>query len=63
MVHIKEEIKALEAGSPVPHNQCLSQRLLLVGVIQCNFCHNKFVIRQLEYFLGKSLSIEFYFLF
>lgn len=62
MVHIKEEIKVLGIGSPMPHNQCLSRRLLLIGVIQCDFCH-KFVIRQLEYFLGKSLSIEFYLLF
>lgn len=63
MAHIKEEINVLGVGSHVPHYQCLSQRLLLVGVIQCDFCHDKFVIRQLEYFLGKSLGIEFHLLF
>lgn len=53
VVHITEEIKVLGVGSHVFHNHCLSQRLLLVGVIQCEFCHNKFMIRKLEYFLAK----------
>lgn len=63
VVHIKKEVKVLGVGCHVPHNQCLSQRLLLAGVMQYDFCHNKFVISQLKYFLVKSLSIELHLLF
>lgn len=56
MVYIKDKIKALGCGANVSHNQCLSLRMSVVGIVSYHdFSHNNFVIRWLECFLGKSL--------